>query len=352
MSDSQPPESGPGSDSAPASPPAPLNSSEVADTDADESGRLRLLIVPVIERADEIVATVGRDLPGHPGLSRAASAVADAARTAESVARRLRRWWGVHRLPALFLFLALAVFLVWMYWQFLHTSKLVIAISSRDAVQLRQNVDRRVQVVSRSTTGSRDSIQLLMDKQADLAFVQGGVDLPPQLIATELESAELVLLLLREGRQLSKIRTVLTSSEGQGSHSLAQKFTAAWGIAGQVRYIHDWRVLTEEDDYRVAPEVDAIFVVKDPTNERVTQVAHRLQADGFRLTTPDIGAAGLRMEYLEESVIRPGYLDPLRQIPPAPVPTYVVSTYLVARPGLTPRQMAAASHLRDAGGDR
>lgn len=53
----------------------------------------------------------------------------------------------------------------------------------------------------------------------------------------------------------------------------------------------------------------------------------------------------VRFAYLNEVQMRPGYLDPVAGIPRQPVGTYSVATYLVARSGLTPRQLAAAGHL-------
>ena len=73
----------------------------------------RLEITPAIRRAEEIAATVNRDLPGHKGLSRAATGVASAGRTAERVARELQRPFGLHRPPAAFLALALVGFVFW-----------------------------------------------------------------------------------------------------------------------------------------------------------------------------------------------------------------------------------------------
>lgn len=325
----------------------------MSDADSPRPNGLRLEIGPVVDRAEELVGDVAKNLATHQGLARAARGVATAARTAEQVSNRLRRPLGLHRLPAAFLLVSVAVFVIWIYWQFFHTSKLVIAVSARDAVQLKRNVDRRVQIVPLETVGSRESIARLQSGAAHLAFVQGGVELPGDLLRTELESSELVLFFLREGvEDFSEIRKILTSSQGQGSHSLAQAFARIWAIEEHVEYVHQWRTFTDDDGYTIADDVDALLVVKDPMSSKVAGTAARLRDAGFRLVYPDIGAMSLRLPYLSEAEIRPGYLDPLINIPDGPVKTYGVATYLVARPDLTPRQMAAAGRLLTATTDR
>ncbi len=319
--------------------------SDIASGD-DRTDSLRLEIGPVIERAQQLVLKVAKNLPEHKELGNATRGVEKAAQTAEQVSRQLRRLFGLHRLPAVFLLISIAIFAVWIYWQFIHTSKLLIAVSARDAVQLKKNVDRRVRIVPVETVGSRDSIAKLQNGDAHLAFVQGGVELPTDLLRTELESSELVLLFLRNGiDSFAEIQRILTSSKGQGSHSLARIFARIWSIDGQVEYVHDWRRFTDDESYEIAADVDAVLVVKDPMSAKVAGTASRLQKAGFQLVSPDIGAMSLRLEYLSETEIRPGYLDPLGHIPDSVVQTYSVATYLVSRADLTPRQLAAASRL-------
>ena len=53
----------------------------------------------------------------------------------------------------------------------------------------------------------------------------------------------------------------------------------------------------------------------------------------------------MTVDYLQRIDIAPGYLAQTPPLPPEPLATYGVATYLVARRDLTPRQMAAAAHL-------
>ena len=71
--------------------------------------RLRLKIEPVVQNAEAVKLRVERDLPQHTGLVSLAAGVATAARDAEHVAEKLRKPLGLHRLPAFFLVLALAL---------------------------------------------------------------------------------------------------------------------------------------------------------------------------------------------------------------------------------------------------
>jgi hypothetical protein len=92
----------------------------------------QLRIDPVVASAEEIVRRVREELSEHQGLDSAAQGVARAAREAQQVSGRLRKPWGLHRMPALFLAAALIVFGAWIYWRFLHLKTLVIALPARD----------------------------------------------------------------------------------------------------------------------------------------------------------------------------------------------------------------------------
>jgi hypothetical protein len=307
---------------------------------------LRLDIVPIIASAEQIAQRVADELPGHPGLARAAGGVGEAAREAHRVSRRLRRPFGWHRLPAAFLLMAMLAFGGWLYWQFFHTSTLKVAVSQRDAVQFATSVNRRVRFVPVSTVGSRESLDRLEAGEVDLAFVQGGVEIPADLPRTKLSGREWVLLFLRRDiASPAQVSTVLTSAKDQGSHTLADVFMRIWRPGQQTTYIHDWRTFTDDTDFEIEEHVDAVFVVKDPLNQKVVNATARLENMGFELASPEIGAWTLRLPYLEETTIRPGYLDPIRHLPHESVATYAVSTYLVARPHLTPHQLAVGAQL-------
>lgn len=314
---------------------------------AKERKLMRLEIDPVIARADALVAHVQNELPTHAGIAGVAREVANIAREAKKVSGRLRRMIGWHRLPAIFLVVSLVLLCGLMYWQFMYTPRLRIAIPEQDAVQLKTTLGRpRLRLESVTTKGSRESLALLQRRDVDLAYVQGGIPVPDDFPSTELEQSELVLLFVRDTiSHPHQMRKILTSQVDQGSHSLARVFAHCWRIDDKVEYVHEWRAFTDEPRYAIPDEVDAVFVVKDPLSKKLDGTAVRLAAAGFRLISPDIGAMNLRLKYLRPFVIPPGYLDPAEQLPPQSIATYAVVTYLVAHPDLRVPQLVEAHRL-------
>ncbi len=312
---------------------------------------LRLLIEPVIGVAERLAQRVRAELPTHDGLAKAAGGVAAAARQAHRVSQRMNSVFSLHRLPAAFLAAALVCLGVWIYWRFFHVSTLTLALPDRDASQLRDVVAGRQRLAFRRVTvpGSREAVERVAEGSVDLAFVQGGLEIPPDLPRLESPSPEVVLWLVRDGAGGPQaIDKVLTSLPGEGSHTVAQRFLAVWHVRGQVEFVHEWRELTANPNYQVADDIDAVFVVKDPADEQTALGVERLRAAGFRLKSPDLGARAAKLDFLTPLTIPPRYLVADPPAPAESVTTYSVATYLVARRGLTPRLLAQAAHVLDA----
>ena len=312
--------------------------------------RLKLEIAPIIRSAEDLRAMVLRQLPGHSGLARAAQGVADAAREAEQVSRQLSRPVSLHRLPAVFLALALLALVGWVYWRFFHTQTLTIAMPDRDFQELHERIARAGQVRFRQVNirGSREAAELVNAGKVDLAVVQGGLPLAADLLRLETPNPELALWFLRTNIAApSQVKRILTSLQDEGSHSVAQKFVEAWQPGHEVRYVHDWKPLSEDDAYQIPAEIDAVFVVKDPADEKTLRAVKRLATAGFRLASPDLGARAGKYEFLKPTTIPAGFLRSEPPFPLDPTPTYSVATYLAARQNLTPRLLAAAGHLLD-----
>ncbi len=310
----------------------------------------QLRIDPVVESAEEIVRRVREELSEHQGLDSAAQGVARAAREAQRISKKLKRPWGLHRLPAMFLAAALLIFGVWIYLRFLHVKTLVIALPERDAIELHERVLQtgRIQIREQKTVGSREGLELLNEGKVDLAFIQGGLKIPPALPRLVIPQSETLLFFLKDGvNDPTEIRHVLTSSKDQGSHTVARQFAEIWRINDRVDYIHDWRELTVNPAYKIPAEVDAVFVIKDLANEKTYAGVRRLHEAGFRMASPNIGARALVLDYLKPTEIPAGFLETSPQLPSEPIATYTVSTYLVARKSLTPRLFAEAIHLLD-----
>jgi len=307
-----------------------------------------LEIEPVIRNAEALAEQIRTSLPTHQGLPNLARGVANAARTAAAVSQRLKRPFSLHRLPVLFLAVALLLFLVWVYLHFFSVTTVTIALPDRDAQDLRNRVVQTHRLLFKPVLvrGSRESVDLVSRRAVDVAFVQGGLPLPANLPRLETPSPEIVLWFLRDTvSDVAEVRTVLTSLAGEGSHTVCLNFLKAWKREGQVTFLHEWKALTEPDPYPIPDRVDAVFVVKDPSDERTLVAAERLAAAGFRLASPQIGARAAQSNYLRPTVVTPGYLRSLPPYPEAPVETYAVATYLVARDNLTPRLLALAAQL-------
>lgn len=314
-------------------------------------GPLQLEIGPVVGVAEALARRVKAELPTHDGLARAADGVTAAARQADNVSRSMRRILSPHRLPAVFLALALVCLAVWLYWRFFHVATLTIALPDRDASLIRDHVAgrERVNFAVVPVPGSREAVEKVVQRQVDLAFVQGGLEIPSHLPRLETPSPELILWLVRERISgPAQVKRILTSVAGEGSHTVAQAFLVAWHIRGQVEFVHDWRTLTTDPNYKIADDIDAVFVVKDPADEKTVAGVARLVAAGFQLRSPDIGARGAKFNFINPTTMPRGYLQPDPMLPPEPIETYAVSTYLVAREGLTPRLLAQAGRVLDA----
>lgn len=310
---------------------------------------VRLLIKPVISQAEALAARVKAELPSHDGLQRASRMVAEAAIKAERVSAEMKRPWSPHRLPVMFLGAALVGLLTFLYWQFFRVSTLSLALPDRDAMLIRDNVahDPRLSVRRVDVPGSREAAALLEKGEVDLGFIQGGVPIPPGLLRLETPNRELVLFFTREGvGGPSQIKRVLTSVEGEGSHSVARAFFDAWGVP--VTFVHGWKDLTTTAASPVPADVDAVFVVKDPGDEQALRGAEKLVQAGFQLRSPSLGARESRFDYLRAYVLPVGYLREDPPIPAEVVPTYSVTTFLVARQGLTPRLLTQASSVIEA----
>ncbi|MBC8290718.1 MAG: hypothetical protein H8E37_10425 [Planctomycetes bacterium] len=316
-----------------------------------DDNSLRIGIDHVVRNADKIAEKVDAELPGHPGLQRAARGVASAARQAETVSQNLSRFWNLHRMPVVFVGFALTVFGFWIYWQFFHVATLSIATPDKDSTVLRKSLNRRTRVefVEVTELGSRKRVARVEAGNVDLAFIQGGIPVSSHLLRLETPGAEQVLYFVRDGVEQKSIQKVLTSYRDQGSHSVAMDFARIRGWS-DVRFEHRWDEFLAAD-YTIGSDIDAVFVVKDPTDEVALNAAIRLQQLGFVLTSPRLGVRESQLDYLTPVELPTGHLNFEPPVPPESVSTYAVSTFLVAREGLTPRLLAAATHLLDSSRD-
>src|SRR4051812_47839413 len=253
---------------------------------------LRLRIEPIIDNAEALRQTVLRELPAHEGLARAAKGLADAAREAEKVSRKMKRVLSLHRIPAAFLAMALLILVGWIYVRFFRVVTLTIALPDRDAQELRLRVSQgRVRFNPQIVAGSREASELVHEGKVDLAFVQGGLEIDSELPRLETPNPEVVLWFLRENiRAPAEVKKILTSVQGEGSHTVGQAFAKAWQIEQHLSWQHDWKSLTTDPEWMIPTDIDAVFVVKDLSDEQTLAGVQKLAKSGFRLVSPEGGA--------------------------------------------------------------
>ncbi len=305
-----------------------------------EIAPLRLRIEPIVARAEQSAQAVQRDLSDHEGLLHAASGIARAAREAERVSQQLRKPFSFSRLPAYFLILATICLAAWCYRHFFHVTRLTIALPDQDALDWYEGIEPPSRVMLRriQAAGSPQAATWVSDRQVDLAFVQGGVAIPPELPRVETPRREWVLFFLREQISgIDDVRKLITSRAGEGSHRVAEDIVRAWGRHDSITFVHDWQRLTGPDPYDIPPDVDGVLVVKDPADDVTRVASRRLATARFDLVDANLGAVERKLPYLQRTVIRRGYVQVSPPLPQSDVGSYTVATYLVARPGLSPR---------------
>ena len=110
----------------------------------------------------------------------------------------------------------------WLYFHFFSVTKLTIALPDRDAQELRTKVSREHRLLFRPVIvrGSREAAEMVAGGRVDLAFVQGGLPLSPDLPRLETQQPETVLWFVRnEIADAGGVRRILTSLSGEGSHA-------------------------------------------------------------------------------------------------------------------------------------
>lgn len=310
---------------------------------------LEISIEGIIEAAERVRARVAAQLPNHSGLAGAIDHVVSAAESARTVTRQIRRPFSLQRLPLYFLTLALLLLCVWLYWSFVHESKLTIAMPMRDTKDILQpsRFTSRVRLQPKFVSGSHEALERVASGTVDLAFVQGGLPIPDHLPRLTTPSEEVVLWLTRSAdARPSQTRKVLTSVQDSGSHTVAAVFFEAWGVS-DVEYVHGWSDLADDHAEVVDASIDSVLVVKDASDRANLRRLKRLYEQGFVLQSPYLGAIAEDLPYLSPHELPTAYFHQDPRIPSSPIATYSVPSYLVARSNLTPRLLGIAGHLFD-----
>ena len=316
----------------------------------DDATPMVLRIEGIIEGADKIRRRIHEELPRHSGLTGAVDYIVAAANSAQRVTRQIQHPFSFHRLPAIFLALALLLLAGWIYWNFFHVSTLTVATANRDSGDLfKESAETwRLRLHPTLVPGSKEAVELVSSGKTDLGFVQGGMPIPAELPRLRTPSDELVLWLTRDSvTGFSDIKQIITSVEGEGSHTVAKLFLKQWEIDGQVKFLHQWSFISDGAISEIPADVQAVFVVKDASDPVTIKTLNVLYSQGFRLRSPYLGSIAENFDFLEETKIQPGYLDLAPPVPSEEIITYRIPTYLVARRDLTPRLLAVAASVFD-----
>ena len=218
---------------------------------------LRLLIEPVVGVAEAPTERVKTELPTHDGLATAAEGVAAAAPARPSAFRRaMKARCSLHRLPAVFLAAALVCLVVWLYWRFFHVATLTVAMPDRDATELREpdrrpapaEPRRRESCPARARRSSRSPAG-----EVDLAFVQGGLAIPPDLPRLETPSPEVVLWSDAHHVRRPQREAHSHFGRGEGSHTVAEAVRGRLGHRGRSSSSTTGERLTADPNFILPP---------------------------------------------------------------------------------------------------
>lgn len=312
---------------------------------------MSLKIEGIIEGAEKIREKIAVELSGHTGLAGAVEEIQRAARAAQKISQSSRRLLSLGRLPAAFLGLALLFFLVWAYWNFFYTPRVTIAFPRGDYTEENRQHFRKSGIVFDPVESSTDAIEHVSNGKADLALIQAGIPIHKTLNILQTPLSEVVLWMTRKGHEPTEpISVVLTNAENEGSHSVAKDFFRKWHLDQPVDFRYAWGKLGtlvegSEVAESIPPEVDAVFVVVNVTDEANVAKVKFVLSQGFEFASPYIGAHRTHLRYPEEFRMPAGYIVQEPRIPDREILTYSVPNVLVARPGINSSTLAGLAKL-------
>ncbi|BBM82169.1 hypothetical protein [Candidatus Uabimicrobium amorphum] len=289
---------------------------------------LRLEIEPVIAKSKKICEEIQQQLAQHEGLQRVSQQVSEAATKSKSAAKQ-NSFFSIHRLPGYMFILLLIWSAWWVYYDFVVTPQISIALSDRDTQNIVEVMSGQVGINIVNCNGSSHGLEMLYDKKVDITFVQGGVDFPNQYQRFILPEKELIIFLVRDGLKKHQVKRVCTSVKNQGSHTLSQRCLKVMGM--QVTFTHDWPRLVENEEFILPPDVDAVIVVKSMEEKNMAAI-RSLVDKGFRFRTVDLGVWGDTKSYLQKIKLSKGYILKNPFAPQMTVQSYWVHRYVVANP--------------------
>ena len=211
----------------------------------------------IIASAQKVEHRITKYLPEEATLRVVAEAVVEAARAAH---RRITKMSSPVSLPNIRLYvliLAVVALAWWAYTEYLQPKVVKIAVVAGEYALLRDQADRNnvdnIEFVG--SDGSSANVELLRFGRADMAVVQGGIQIPDAFTNLGVVRSEHVLFFVRDTLvQNGNPPAVVTFGEGQGSHILGKIFFRYWGYQ-DVEWIHSWGELATSDDSVIPDQI-------------------------------------------------------------------------------------------------
>lgn len=313
----------------------------------------------LIQKARAIERRVVKELPGEGPLHEVAGSVTELAEQANAMPKQWKKFVSFNALRCYVVFGALIWGLCWAVNNFWSNQDIKVAVteSQTDLLEMKINqtgLDNRIRI--EESKGSAASRDLLRAGLVDMAVIQAGIDLDKGMTVLGVVRHEHILFFVHESMDTFPIPgerpVVLTGALGQGSHLLGSEFFKSWG-APRPDWKFGWSDFANVEDPMPMPEnVQAIFVVIDPVDDRMQPGIKRAAKLGFKMHDSSIGAFESKHPYLHRVAHHQGFFRRAQpDVPDRDINGYLVDNYLVAGKGVSEQQVLWALQAFELGAD-
>lgn len=187
------------------------------------------------------------------------------------------------------------------------------------------------------SNGSRDNIQRLLDKEADVAFVQGGTAYADEkLVSLGSLYYEPISIFYKKDLQLHRLNDfsglkVSINVKGSGTHMLASQLFAINHVNSQNTQFF---FLSPQDslDKLKSGELDAVFFVSSINSSVIQELLHNTDFNLFNFERAD--AYNQVLPFLSKVTLHEGIIDFKNNVPEKPIILLAPTANLVVRDDL------------------
>ena len=187
------------------------------------------------------------------------------------------------------------------------------------------------------SNGSRDNIQRLLDKEADVAFVQGGTAYADEkLVSLGSLYYEPISIFYKKDLQLHRLNDfsglkVSINVKGSGTHMLASQLFAINHVNSQNTQFF---FLSPHDslDKLKSGEIDAVFFVSSINSSVIQELLHNTDFNLFNFERAD--AYNQVLPFLSKVTLHEGIIDFKNNVPEKPIILLAPTANLVVRDDL------------------